>query len=150
VLLPLAYLFWRAWWPARSTGRGPALWVGLWLVPAPLAAAGYTLYRYFYLQTRSQGVIDVGGGGPPDIPGLPLLHALAVLRPDNPLIVVNLIDVVFALLLIGLVVGVVVRLRSGPYILYSVPLALLSLALTWPDFWRPEINMPRRQKSGQV
>ncbi len=86
----------------------------------------------------------MGASGVLTIPGLPLLRALAVIRPDNPLIVVNVIDVVFALLLIGLVTGVVVRIRRVPYTLYSLLLAGVSLALTWPDVWRPEVNMPRR------
>jgi hypothetical protein len=144
LMLPLAYLFWQAWRTAPGGQGRPSLWAALWLLPAPLAAAAYSLYRYFYLQTPSQGLTDVGASGVLTIPGLPLLRALAVIRPDNPLIVVNVIDVVFALLLIGLVTGVVVRIRRVPYTLYSLLLAGVSLALTWPDVWRPEVNMPRR------
>jgi hypothetical protein len=144
LLLPLAYLFWQAWRaPAPGAGR-PALWAGLWLLPAPLAAGGYTLYRYFYLQTPSGGLTDVGASGFLTIPGTPLWRALSVLRPENPLLIVNVIDVVFTLLLIGLVAGVVIRLRDMTYTLYSGLLALVSLSLTWPDIWRPEVNLPRR------
>ena len=67
-----------------------------------------------------------------------------MLRPDNPLLGANIMDLAFTLLMIALTVGVVLKVRSTPYTIYSVILAILSLSVTWSDVTRPEVNMPRR------
>ena len=144
LLLPLAYMYWRQYrthgreWPTAQR----LSW--LWLLAAPAAALGYTIYRYLFSGAELADVTDLGAHEILTLPGLPLISALLVLRPDNPRIVFNVIDVAFTLLMISLSIGVALRLRSTVYTLYSVVLTIVSLAVTWPDMFRPEVNMPRR------
>jgi hypothetical protein len=53
-------------------------------------------------------------------------------------------EIAFTVLMIVLVVGSLVKIRSLTYSIYSVLISVVSLAVTWPNIWRPEADMPRR------
>lgn len=146
LLVPLAYMFWRQY---RAAGRSWALrqkvaW--LWLLLSPLAALAFTLYRYLYIAPPITDPADLGSSQRLTFPGLPLLEALRVVRADNPLLAYNLMDIGFTFLMIGLLVGVVLKLRHNvPYLLFSLVLGLMNLCIyMYTYLYRPEVNMPRR------
>jgi hypothetical protein len=145
ILIPLAYIFWRQYLANHHTWSRPQKMSWLWLLVCPLAAASYTLYRYLYLAAPIANVADVGGEQKLTIPGLPLIYALQVMRPDNPLLPFNILDVAFTLVMILLVAGVVLKVRSTPYTLFTLVLAIANLSdYMWTYPLRPEVNAPRR------
>ena len=144
LVVPLGYMYWQARRHRASVDAQTPRFAWLSLLLAPLATAVYSGFRYLYVQAPSQGITDLGGKELLTIPGLPLLRALQVLHTENPLLVVNLLDVCFTLLLIVLAIRTILTVRIVPYVIYTVLLTVASLAVTWPDVWRPEVNMPRR------
>lgn len=147
--VPFAYMYlrqsgtWREW-PRQLLSLLKRLdW--LWLLLIPLSSAAYTLYRYLYIHAPISGVSDLGGQQEIEFPGLPLLHALGVMKPGNSLLAFNIMDIAFTLLMTVLVVGVVWKIPSVPLRLYSAILLIANLSLTMYTYpMRPEINMPRR------
>jgi len=145
LLVPLAYMFWRQYrsYGKNWTVRQKLFW--LWLLLAPLAALAFSLYRYLYIAQPITDAADMGGSQRLTFPGLPLFEALRVVRADNPVLAYNLMDIGFTLLMIGLLVGVALKVRNTPYLLYSLVIGLANLCIymyTYLD--RPEVNMPRR------
>jgi hypothetical protein len=143
LLAPFAYMMWRQHSDQRATGarRRRAEW--LWLLPAPAVVGVYIVYRYLLAQA-SGGVPDLSSGNQFTLPGAPLLSAIAVLRPDNPQLVGDAIDVIFGLALVFLGVGALMKVRASPYFLYTLVLLLFSLAIGLPGLVRPDPNTPRR------
>lgn len=144
LLVPLAYIYWQQ-------QRGHSLWSYFrkpqwaWLLLCPLAALSYTLYRYLYISAPIADVADVGGSQRMTFPGLPLLYALQAVGPDNPLLPYNLMDIGFTLLMVALVAGVALKVRSTTLTLYSLVICLTNLCIyMWTYEYRPEVNMPRR------
>lgn len=144
LLLPLAYIYWQQ-------QRGQSLWSYFkkpqwaWLLLCPLAALSYTLYRYLYVSAPIADVADVGGSQRLTFPGLPLLYALQAIGPDNPLLPYNLMDIGFTLLMVALVAGVALKVRSTTLTLYALVICLTNLCIyMWTYEYRPEVNMPRR------
>lgn len=144
LILPLGYMYWRQYitYKKRSSFLKKLEWV--WLLIGPVAAFGYTAYRYLYIDTPLAGPTDLGADEVITFPGVPLFKALLAIRPDNPLLAANLMEIGFTVLMIGLVVGAVLKMRSGTYGIYMLVLALISLCVTWPNELRPEADMPRR------
>jgi hypothetical protein len=149
LLLPLGYMYWRQYIAYRDKRRGALFLKKLewaWLLLIPIAALGYMTYRYLVLSTPSGGVADLGAGEQLTLPGLPLVRALLAIPANTPFFAANLLDIIFAVAMIVLVSALVIRTRSKMFALYSVPIALISLCVTYGDTLhiRPEIDMPRR------
>lgn len=148
--VPFAYMYlsqygtWRQWPVWRPLALLKRLdW--LWLLLIPASAAAYTLYRYLYIKAPIAGAGDMGGQQEIEFPGTPLLKALGVMKPGNPLLGLNIMDVAFTLLMVALVAGVLWKVPSVPLRLYSVMLLIANLSLTMYTYpLRPEVNMPRR------
>ncbi len=144
LIIPLGYMYWRQYvaYNKSSSFLNKLEWS--WLLLCPIAAGGYTIYRYLYINTPLASPNDLGAGELIAFPSVPLLNALRAVRPDNPQLAFNLMEIGFTLLLIGLVVGTVLKIRSATYSLYSVVLAVVSLCVTLPSVTRPETDIPRR------
>ena len=148
LIAPLGYMYWRQYLTYNNKLRHNFLqkleWV--WLLLCPIAAGGYYIYRYVFIGTATTGLHDLGASESVTLPGLPLIKAFLGLRADNPLLPFNIMDICFTLLLIFLVIGAAVKIRSTTFSLYSILLALVSLSVTYADTAdiRPEIDMPRR------
>lgn len=148
--VPFAYMYmhqygsWREWPILRPILLLKRLdW--LWLLLIPAAAGAYTLYRYLYIHAPIASASDLGGQQEIEFPGLPLLHALGVMKPSNSLLAFNIMDVAATVLMISLVAGVLWRVPSVSLRLYSAILLVANLSLTMYTYpMRPEINMPRR------
>ncbi len=144
LILPLGYMYWRQYLAYAKSPRFLRKFHWIWLLICPLAAFSYTLYRYLFINTPISGLTDLGAAEMIDFPGVPLFRAFAAVRPDNPLLVANLMEIGFTLLMIVLVTLTVLKMRSGTYGLYMIILAVVSLCVTWPNTLRPEADMPRR------
>jgi hypothetical protein len=149
LLLPLGYMYWRQYVAYRDRRRGTLFLKKLewaWLLLIPIAALGYVAYRYLLLGTPSQGPTDLGAGEELTLPGLPLVRALLAIPYGSQFFAANLLDILFAVAMIVLVAALVIKARSKMFALYSVPIALVSLCVTYSDTlrFRPEIDMPRR------
>lgn len=156
LIVPLGYMYWKQYvtYNTRANTRAHKVGMGFlkrlewaWLLLIPLTAGGYYIYRYFFLQAGMSAVNDLGASEVVTVPGLPLVNALKMVRLDNPLLAANIMEIGFAILMIGTVAGAVLKIRSVTYSLYAVLIAVVSLAVTQPDTvspWRPEIDMPRR------
>jgi hypothetical protein len=149
LILPLSYMYWRQYRGRNKlfTGERPLKgheWA--WLLLTPAASLGYIAFRYLLLSAPTNGVTDLGAGEELTLPGVPLLRALLVVHNGNQFFAANLLDITFAILMIVLVALVALRARSISFSLYSVPIALVSLCVTYSDtrYFRPEIDMPRR------
>jgi hypothetical protein len=142
--VPLGYMYWRQYvtYGKASSFLKKMQWV--WLLICPVAAFGYMAYRYLYIDTPLASPTDLGADESLVFPGVPLFKALLAIRPDNPLLAANLMEIGFTVLMIGLVVAAVLKMRSGTYGLYMLILAVISLCVTWPNELRPEADMPRR------
>ena len=66
---------------AKEDSLSAASWHGAWLLLCPLAALGYTAYRYLFLAAPMTDATDLGGAQHLAIPGYPLLAAF---RPQSP------------------------------------------------------------------
>jgi hypothetical protein len=149
LILPLAYMYWRQYITYR-TKRGHILFIKklewAWLLFIPITAFGYLTYRYLLLSTPLGGATDLGAGEELTVPGVPLIRALLAIPSTGAFFAANLLDITFALLMVGLVTALVLRSRSKTFSLYAVPVALISLCVTYngTQFIRPEIDMPRR------
>jgi hypothetical protein len=149
LLLPLAYMYVRQY-AARTAGSSRSLvdllkrkdWA--WLLLCPATALTYTAYRYLFLGSQLKGPTDLGASEMLQLPGLALAQALQVAHFGNPLFIFNVMEIAFTVLMIVLVVGSLVKIRSLTYSIYSVLISVVSLAVTWPNIWRPEADMPRR------
>ncbi|HET6261186.1 MAG TPA: hypothetical protein VFG99_02970 [Chloroflexia bacterium] len=120
-------------------------WQWLWLLLVPAAAGAYTLYRYLFSKAPIAGAMDLGGQETLLFPGEPLLRALAQVRPDTPMLLLNLMDIFFTLLLVVLAVGVMVKVKEVELRLYTLMLLAANLCLTMYTYiYRPEVNVPRR------
>lgn len=148
LIIPLSYMYWRQYFVYRKSPLTLKKFLRkrhwLWLLLCPAAAFGYTAYRYLFIATPLSGPTDLGAGEEITFPGVPLIKALLAVRSDNPLLVANLMEIGFTLLMIGLVAIAAIKIRSGTYGLYMIALALISLCVTWPNEFRPEADMPRR------
>lgn len=145
ILLPLAYIFWqqlrasKGEWPLRRK------LAGAWLLLCPLAALGYTVYRYVFLAAPISDAADLGGAQRLAIPGYPLVAAIQAAGSNNPMLAYDIMDIFFAVLTIVLVAGVMIKMRSIPYTLFSLLMGLTSLsAFMYVYIYRPEVNSPRR------
>jgi hypothetical protein len=144
LLVPLAFMYWqqRRNDPLLLYIKRPQ-WA--WLLLAPAASLAYTLYRYLYIAAPISDVADVAWAQRMTFPGLPLFYALRAVRPDNPLLPYNLMDIGFTLLMIGLVVGVALKIRNKPMVLFSLVMLVVNLSIyMWINEYRPEVNIPRR------
>ncbi|MEA2573084.1 MAG: hypothetical protein QOH93_382 [Chloroflexia bacterium] len=134
--------------PMSLLGRPLALlktWQWLWLLLIPMAAGAYTLYRYLFIKTPITGAADLGGQEQLQFPGVPLLRAIVQVRPDNPMLSFNLMDIFFTVVLVALVAGVILKVKSVELRLYSLVLLIANLSLTMYTYiYRPEVNVPRR------
>ncbi|MDQ3706513.1 MAG: glycosyltransferase family 39 protein [Chloroflexota bacterium] len=146
---PLAYMYVRHYMAHTSKETRSVLglvkrldWA--WLLLCPATALSYTAYRYLLLGSQFKGPTDLGASEMLQFPGAPLVQALQVAHTGNPLLAFNLMEIAFTLLMIGLVIGSLVKLRSATYAIYSLLIAVVSLSVTWPHIWRPEADMPRR------
>jgi len=144
LILPLGYMYWRQYSHLKNKWSAFKRWEWVGLVLAPLTALGYTLYRMLFVGATHNGVTDLGASEMLLFPGVPLVKALLAIRPDNPLIAANIMEIGFTILMIGLVCALALKIRSLTYTLYSFALALVSLSVTWPDEARPEADIPRR------
>jgi 4-amino-4-deoxy-L-arabinose transferase-like glycosyltransferase len=145
ILLPLAYILWQEVRANRHDRPYRRLLQGTWLLLCPLTALSYTLYRYLFISVPIQDLTDVGGTQRLAFPGYPLLQAVSVIKPDNPMLPYNLMDIFFAMLTIALVAGVIIRVRSWPYVLFAVTVGLANLSVYVDGYInRPEVNSPRR------
>ncbi|MDQ3929371.1 MAG: glycosyltransferase family 39 protein [Chloroflexota bacterium] len=115
-----------------------------WLFLCPATALAYTAYRYLLLGSQLKSPTDLGASEMLQFPGLALAQALQVAHTGNPLLAFNLMEIAFTILMIGMVVGSVIKLRSTTYTIYSVLIGVVSLSVTWPQIWRPEADIPRR------
>ncbi|HKP53092.1 MAG TPA: glycosyltransferase family 39 protein [Chloroflexia bacterium] len=148
LIVPLGYMYWKQYLTYSKKRRHTFLnkleWV--WLLLCPIAAGGYYAYRYLFVATSAGGLHDLGANELITLPGVPLYNAFLAIRPDNPLLPFNVMDICFAIVMIGLVIGVALKIRSTTFSLHAVLLALVSLSVTFLDTidTRPEIDMPRR------
>jgi 4-amino-4-deoxy-L-arabinose transferase-like glycosyltransferase len=143
--LPLAYMYWRQYitYKDRWSFFKRREWFALFL--CPLAALVYTVYRYLYLlHPNVYHATDLGAGEILTFPGVPLLNAINQVNFDNPLLAANIMEIGFTVLMIGLVAGAILKIRSTTYSLYSCMLAVVTLGVTWPNVYRPEADIPRR------
>jgi len=144
ILFPLAYMYWQQYRPAKGFWPlgGKLNWA--WLLLAPLSAFAYSLYRYIYIAAPSDAS-DMGGGQKLSLPGEPLLKAIQAIGPDNTMLPFNLMDITFALLGVALTIGVLIKVRSTPYRLFALVLAVTNLSINMYVYvFRPEVNSPRR------
>ncbi|MEO8286920.1 MAG: glycosyltransferase family 39 protein [Chloroflexota bacterium] len=145
ILLPLAFIFWQQYRANRERWILSRKLSCLWLLLAPVAALSFSLYRYLYIATPMSDAMDMGDGQRLAIPGLPLMKAVQAIGPENPLLPYNLMDIAFTLLMIALVVGVVLKLRSTPYSLFAIAMGIVNLSIyMYVYVFRPEVNAPRR------
>jgi 4-amino-4-deoxy-L-arabinose transferase-like glycosyltransferase len=145
LLVPLIFMYWQQYRLNRAAWTLRQKLSGVSLLLSPLAALSYSLYRYLYLAAPISDAGDVGGGQRVTFPGVPLLNALGEVRADNPLLAYNLMDIGFTLLMVGLLVGIALKIRSTPYLLYSLTIGIVNLGTyMWTYGYRPEVNMPRR------
>ena len=128
VLLPLAYIFWQQLRASKGEWSLRRKLSGAWLLLCPLAALGYTAYRYIFLAAPITDATDLGGAQKLAIPGYPLVAAIQAAITDNPMLAYDLMDIAFAVLTIVLVVGVIIKLRSTPYTLFALVMGLTSLS----------------------
>lgn len=148
LMLPLGYMYWRQYTAYKVKDRGVFLkklqWA--WLLLIPIAFLGYMAYSSFLVGDHAKGATELGAGEVFTPPGLPLIRAFLAINPDNLLLGPNLLDIGFTLLMIGLVVGVVLKMRANSFSLYSLPVAFISLCVTYSGtaYIRPEIDLPRR------
>jgi hypothetical protein len=145
ILIPLAFIYWQQYRPARGVWplRGRLNWA--WLLCAPLSAAAYSLYRYLFIVAPSSDLSDMGGEQKLTFPGYPLFKAIQVIQPANTLLPFNLMDIVFTLLTIALMAGVLIKVRSVPYRLFTLALGVTNLSIyMYTYLYRPEVNSPRR------
>ncbi|MDQ3706514.1 MAG: glycosyltransferase family 39 protein [Chloroflexota bacterium] len=153
--LPFAYMYLREQATRQGIERPLSLlrrplallktWQWLWLLLIPAAAGAYSLYRYLFVKAPLNGASDMGGQQILEFPGVPLLKALAQVTPDNPMLLFNLMDIFFTLLMIAMVTGVMLKVKSVELRLYSLALLVANLSLTMYTYYlRPEVNMPRR------
>ena len=75
-------------------------------------------------------------------PGLALVQALQVAHFGNPLFISTSWRSAFTSWMCWW--WLPGQIRSVTYSIYSVLIAVVSLAVTWPNIWRPEADMPRR------
>ncbi len=144
LILPLGYMYWKQYVTYKKASSFLRKLDWSWLLLGPIMAAGYMIYRYLNIATPITNAADLGAGESITIPGVPLARAFLALRPDNPVLTANILDLSFTLLMIGLVILTAYKIRSITYGLYSIVLALISLSVTWPYELRPEVDMPRR------
>lgn len=145
LLVPLICIYWQQYRANKASSSLAQKFNWLWLLLAPLASLSYTLYRYSYIAAPIADASDMGGAQKLAFPGFPLLKAIQAISPDNTLLPYNLMDIAFALLMVVLVAGVVVKLRSTPYALYALTFAAVNLSIyMYPYVLRPEVNAPRR------
>jgi hypothetical protein len=145
VLLPLAYIFWQQLRASNGEWSLRRKLSGAWLLLCPLAALGYTAYRYIFLAAPITDATDLGGAQKLAIPGYPLVAAIQAAITNNPMLAYDLMDIAFAVLTIVLVVGVIIKLRSTPYTLFALVMGLTSLsAFMYVYIYRPAVNSPRR------
>ncbi|MEO5951620.1 MAG: glycosyltransferase family 39 protein [Chloroflexia bacterium] len=145
ILIPLAYIFWQQFRANKEDKPFPRILQAAWLLLCPLAAFAYTAYRYLFINAPLQDLSDMGGAQKLAIPGYPLIEAIKVIKPDNPFLAYNLMDIFFIVLTVALTAGVVLKLRSIPYALFAIALALSNLSIYMYVYVnRPEVNSPRR------
>jgi len=149
LILPLGYMYWRQYIVYKDKHKGALFLKKLewtWLLCIPIAFLGYLTYRYLLLSTPSSGATDLGAGEQLTLPGVPLFRALLAIPNQSAFFAANLLDLAFTFLMIGLVAALVMKSRSKSFSLYAVPIALISLCVTYSDTvaLRPEIDMPRR------
>ncbi|MDQ3929372.1 MAG: glycosyltransferase family 39 protein [Chloroflexota bacterium] len=153
--LPFAYMYLREQATLQGIERPLSLlrrpqallktWQWLWLLLIPATAGAYTLYRYLFIKAPITGAADLGGEERLQLPGVPLLRAIEQVRADNPMLAFNLMDIFFTLLLIVLMAGVMLKVKSMELRLYSLMLLVTNLSLTMYTYiYRPEVNVPRR------
>ena len=145
ILLPLAYIFWQQLRASKGEWSLRRRLAGAWLLLPPMAALGYTAYRYLFLAASMSDATDLGGSQRLSVPGYPLVAAIQAAISDNPMLAYDIMDIFFAVLIIVLVAGVIIKLRSMPYTLFSLLMALTSLsAFMYGYIYRPQGNSPRR------
>jgi hypothetical protein len=144
LLLPLGYMYWRQYAHHRNKWSVFKKMEWAWLLLCPATAFAYMLYKSLFVNVSYNGVTDLGASEMLVIPGLPLVKALLAIRPDNPLLAANIMEIGFTILMIGLVAALALKIRSTTYTIYSFVIALVSLCVTWPDEFRPEADIPRR------
>jgi hypothetical protein len=144
LILPLGYMYWRQFVTYKKSLSYLRKLDWAWLLLCPITAAAYNIYRYLNIAVPITKPTDLGAGEVIVFPGQPLVNALLVMRPDNPVLSANILDTSFTLLMITLVILTAIKIRSITYGLYSVVLAVVSLCVTWPYDFRPEVDMPRR------
>jgi hypothetical protein len=144
LLLPLGYMYWRQYSHHRNKWSVFKKMEWAWLLLCPATALAYMLYKSLFVNVSYNGVTDLGASEMLVIPGLPLVKALLAIRPDNPLLAANIMEIGFTILMIGLVAALALKIRSTTYTIYSFVIALVSLCVTWPDEFRPEADIPRR------
>lgn len=149
LFVPLVYMYARQYAAHTSRERRSVSdfikrkeWA--WLLLCPATAMAYMAYRYLLLGAQLKGPTDLGAGEMLQLPGVALVKALQVAHTGNPLLAFNLMEIAFTLLMIGLVVGSLIKLRSMTYAIYSLLITVVSLSVTWPQIWRPEVDIPRR------
>lgn len=152
LVFPLVYMYLRQFFTDHSISRKSFIkllkkprWAWLLLIPA--AALSYYAYRYFFLQANITSANDLGADEIVTLVGVPFVDALRMMRPENPLLLANMMDTGFAVLMIGGVAGAILKIRSVTYSLYAVLIAAISLAITQSagvSPFRPEEDMPRR------
>ena len=160
LLAPLVYMYWQqrraSGLPAQAQAPTPQKWSWAWLSLSPLAFLAYSLYRYLYISAPLPGFADISsllwfrqstaaGSQGLTFPGLPLLGAILTANSDNPLLPYNLMDIGFTLLMVALLIGISLKIRSTAYRIFALSVGLVNMSVyMWTYAYRPEANMPRR------